>query len=83
MGEAKVDGDYTGQPLDRPTRPVSEEDMWNVPGNLTGTEILDADATIALEGPDGKLYYRHFEGFRPIWDRPVPEELLPPAYRPA
>lgn len=49
--------------------------MWSVPANFIGEELRDG--TIALRGPDGRFYHRHYEGYRPIWDRPVEPELLP------
>jgi len=48
--------------------------MWSVPA--PGLGVILPDGTKAMTGPGGKAYYRHFEGNRPIWDRPVPDELL-------
>ena len=76
MGNAKgaVDSDYSGSPLRRPTdEEVAGRDS-GVPGNYVGDEL--PDGTLLFKGPDGRLYYRHFDArHNPVWDRPIPVEL--------
>ena len=74
MGKAEgpVDSDYSGCPLRRP----AAEDLAgdSAPGNYVGDEL--PDGTLVFAGPDGRLYYRHFDDrHNPIWDRPIPAEL--------
>ena len=75
MGDAEgadgaVDSDYSGRPIRRPTaEDMAGVDMWTAPGDFVSAQL--ADGTFVNEGPDGRLYYQHFDGYRPIWDRPV------------
>ena len=78
MGDAEghVDSDYSGRPLGRPTR---EEIAAAAAADPTPRSFIGGhlpDGSHVLIGPDGKWYYEHFEGNRPMWDRPVPAELL-------
>ena len=75
MGKAEgpVDSDYSGRPLRRP----AAEDLAgdSAPGNYVGAEI-PPDDEIVFQGPDGRLYHRHFDRHHnPIWDRPVDPEI--------
>ena len=74
--EGAVDSDYSGRPVRRPTpEEIREEDQWAAPGDFICAPL--DDGTIVYEGPDRKLFYAHFEGYRPIWDRPVDPKDYP------
>ena len=76
MGKAKVDSDYSGRPLGRPT---PEEVAASPPPIMEDylTEWL-RDGTLAYRAPGGKLYHEmRAENGEPVFGRPVPEELLP------
>ena len=67
--EGRIDSDYSGRPLRRPTREeVEAAEMSPGTGSYIGCDL--PDGRHALVGPGG-IYHEHFVNGVQIWDRPV------------